>query len=231
MDNVKTIWRNKTLISEKFDDIYFSIEDGMEETRHVFLAGNGLPERWEDKSNFTIFETGFGTGLNFFVTLLEWEKVFVSGKYPVLHFVSVEKYPLSKEIIEKSLRNWPLLIKYSDDFLSQYNNLSDKLIIDFKELNVKLTIFFSDVNDIVDKLNFKVDAWYLDGFAPAKNPEMWSDKLFAGMCKFSNKNATFSTFTAAGFVKRALLEKGFTVNKIKGFGKKRDMLTGNFAGE
>lgn len=219
--------------SKEFDDVYFSEKDGLAETRHVFLEGNGLPGRWAGASEFTIFETGFGTGLNFLAT---W-KLFRATKKPgaKLRFISVEKFPLSVEQIKKYLAPWEELQEELNVLCKKYPVqiprlrtscfARDDIIVDD---DMKLTLIFGDVNEIMPQVEDKIDCWFLDGFKPSANPEMWSEVLFRNMARLSNKGATFATFTAAGVVKRGLRAVGFTVEKVDGFGWKRDMLRGVF---
>ena len=211
--------------SEQFDDIYFSAEDGLAETQHVFINGNNLPSAWADKSQFTIAETGFGTGLNF---LTAW-KLFEDTATPIqtLDFVSFEKFPLTPDEIREYLTPWHA------DFGAQIDLLLDQYplrIASFHRLKltpqVTLTLIFDDINEAIPTLDAAVDCWFLDGFTPSKNPDMWSDTVFENMARLSIKNATYATFTAAGFVRRGLENAGFSVQKTDGFGKKRDMVVG-----
>ncbi|MBK7361994.1 MAG: tRNA (5-methylaminomethyl-2-thiouridine)(34)-methyltransferase MnmD [Micavibrio sp.] len=209
--------------SKQFDDVYFSAENGFAETEYVFIRGNGLPEAWAEQ-NFTIFETGFGTGLNFLCAWRLWNETNAERK---LHFISVEKFPLSRGEIESALEIWrenfeeemaALLAKYPE-------NLSGTHRIAVGE-NSMLTLIFDDVNEAMPKLNETVDCWCLDGFKPKKNPEMWTDIVFQNMARMSKPGTTFATFTAAGFVRRGLQAAGFDVKRIKGYGTKWHMLTG-----
>lgn len=213
------------LRSEHFDDVYFSADDGLAETRHVFIEGNGLPGAWQGQERFIICETGFGTGLNF---LTVWS-LFEETAEPVqrLDFVSFEKYPLSPDQIREALSVWrETLGDKTDRMLAHYPApfpgfhriaLSDR---------VTLTLVFDDVNEAMMRLEAEVDCWFLDGFKPASNPEMWSETVFEQMARLSKPGTRFATFTAAGFVKRGLEGAGFTVRKVPGFGRKREMLVG-----
>ena len=215
--------------SELFDDVYFSAEDGPAETAHVFLNGNNLAARWQGAERFAIGETGFGTGLNF---LLAWELFDrTAPKNAFLDFVSVEKYPMSVEDIEKGLSPWaerlsPYLEKMLDIYPIRANGFH-RIIFDNR---VALTLIFGDANEALPEIQGNIDAWFLDGFTPSKNPDMWSQKVFDEMARLSHAGTTFATFTSAGFVKRGLHAAGFTVEKKDGFGRKRDMLAGYFAG-
>lgn len=215
--------------SDHFDDVYFSAQDGMAETNHVFMAGNHLPERWRGRSHFTVAETGFGTGLNF---LTCW-KHFIETAPPraTLDFISVEKFPLTAGDIKTYLAPWKSVIgAYTDKLCAQYPLRTagyHRIVFDDR---IFLTLIFDDVNHALPSLSACVDAWFLDGFTPAKNPDMWTADLFSNMARLSAPNATFSTFTAAGGVKRGLQEAGFMVEKTKGFGHKRDMMRGHISG-
>jgi len=215
-----------TIRSKEFDDLYFSAEDGLAETRHVFLDGNGLPAAWEGKSRFTICETGFGTGLNF---LAVW-KLFSEHRRPnqVLHFISFEKYPLDKAAIRGALD--PFFTgedaRYLAALCTAYPEAPHGATILSFDHNVTLHLLFGDVNDEILNLESSVDAWFLDGFKPSTNPDMWSETLFYNMARLSHTGTTLATFTAAGFVRRGLGAAGFTVQKVKGFGHKRDMTVG-----
>ncbi len=218
--------------SEHFDDIYFAVEDGLEETKHVFLAGNGLPERWQnmdsDHPRFVIAETGFGTGLNF---LTVWQS-FEAHARPeqTLEFISFERYPLSAAQIKEYLSVWSDKIgPYLDRLVEVYPLRVTGWHKIQVTARVSLLLIFDDVNRAMPDLNTTVDAWFLDGHAPAKNPDMWSPTVFEGIARTSDEGTTFATFTAAGLVKRGMRDAGFTVEKTRGFGRKRDMLVGTYA--
>ncbi|EKT63835.1 bifunctional tRNA (5-methylaminomethyl-2-thiouridine)(34)-methyltransferase MnmD/FAD-dependent 5-carboxymethylaminomethyl-2-thiouridine(34) oxidoreductase MnmC [Providencia burhodogranariea] len=233
-------WNDEgTPISEEFGDIYFSNQDGLEETRYVFLQGNQFPERFESHPFETcvIAETGFGTGLNFLTLCQCFEQFRLNhpqAKLQRLHFISFEKYPLSQDDLKAAHSHWPELASLSTLLCERWPQpLPGNQRIVLKNGAIILDLWFGDVNEQLPQLNCnlnnKIDAWFLDGFAPSKNPQMWSEQLFASMAKFARKGGTFATFTAAGFVKRGLREAGFTIKKIKGFGCKREMLTGTLA--
>lgn len=212
--------------SKEFDDIYFSQEDGLAETEFVFLKGNNLPEVWCGQDEFTIAETGFGTGLNFFAA---WCLLEESNSAPKrLNFISFEKYPLSVEEIRQALAPWADLFGDKVDRLLDIYPLripgTHSLCI---SENIFLTLIFDDVNDSMPKLlGCGVDTWFLDGFNPAKNPQMWTQTVFDSMARLSNNGATFATFTAASAVRRGLQHSGFDVEKTRGYGRKRERLIG-----
>lgn len=216
--------------SKEFDDVYFSASDGLAETRFVFLEKNNLPEAFAEQEHFTIFETGFGTGLNFLAAWALFEEHADKGRS--LHFISVEKYPLSAAEIEAYLK----------PFAHEFPKLLDALVTHYPDVlsagrheialdeDVHLSLIIGDVNTVISGVTEQVDCWFLDGFKPSSNPEMWSEMLFSNMARLSKPGAHFATFTAAGFVKRGLREAGFDVQKTRGFGTKRDMLIGQFSG-
>ena len=217
--------------SREFEDIYYSIEDGRQESEFVFLAGNDLPQRFttQQGSCFTIGETGFGTGLNFLLTWQAWRET--PEPKPALHFVSVEKYPLAAPDLRRALASWPQLRALSEQLLESYPGLlpgSHRL--QFEQGKVRLDLHWADCTDTMTDLARvspeNVDAWYLDGFAPARNQSMWNPALCAAIGQLSRCGATFATFTAAGQVRRDLVAAGFEVHKTPGFGRKRERLTG-----
>lgn len=211
--------------SEQFDDVYFSVSDGLAETRHVFLAGNNLPEAWEGRADFTVCETGFGTGLNFLAVWKLWKAATPSGAR--LTFISVEKYPLAATSIAEALAHWQEDIGTElDALVEKYPEEKDGVFrIEIAE-DVTLILVFGDVNDVLPTLETPVDCWFLDGFRPASNPDMWSETVFANMARLSRDGASFATFTAAGFVRRGLAAAGFDVRKVPGYGRKREMCVG-----
>ncbi|TYL48462.1 bifunctional tRNA (5-methylaminomethyl-2-thiouridine)(34)-methyltransferase MnmD/FAD-dependent 5-carboxymethylaminomethyl-2-thiouridine(34) oxidoreductase MnmC [Marinomonas sp. IMCC 4694] len=215
--------------SSQFDDVYFDKESGLEETRFVFIKHNQLLERWHNIQNkaFVIAETGFGTGLNFLCT---WQAFLQNApKDKQLHFISVEKYPFSKAMLAQALSMWPSLNEFTRPLIDAYPEVCHGFHrIELENGRVQLTLWFGEAEDGFAALNADVDAWFLDGFAPSKNPEMWSDTLFHHIHRLSHQGTTCSTFTAAGIVRRGLQKVGFEVKKVKGFGIKRDMTVGKF---
>ena len=218
------IWRNETLpVSSRFDDPYYSVEDGQLETRYVFVEGNKLPDRWADMSVCTIAELGFGTGLNFLETVSQWRRFKVDGAS--LRFHSFEQYPLSRSDMTRALGAWPELATDTKALLEIWKPERNCFQASFSD-NVSLEVYFGDANANLPKANFVADAWYLDGFSPAKNPQLWNESLMMEVGKHCVAQGTFATYTAAGFVRRNLQKAGFVANKIKGFGRKREMLVG-----
>jgi tRNA 5-methylaminomethyl-2-thiouridine biosynthesis bifunctional protein len=224
-------WHDNQPYSSEFGDVYFSSDSGMDETDYVFLAHNQLSNRWKNltQDHFTICETGFGTGLNFLCAWKLWKETAPSNAR--LHFLSTEKFPLKIDDLKKALSLWPGLKAFSDGLIHQYPLISKswhRLIFD--DSRVTLTILIGDVNEALPKLKGLVDAWFLDGFSPAKNPDMWQASLFKEMAKHSHSETTFATFTSAGEVRRGLQDANFEVSKAPGFGKKREMLFGQYQG-
>lgn len=223
-------WIDGQPYSQQYDDVYYSSDSGLEETQHVFLVCNQLQQRWQNLAtdHFTIAETGFGTGLNFLCAWRLWNEC--APPTARLYFVSIEKYPLSLADMTQALSLWPQLAQQRDQLLAQYQWLSPgfhRLVFDGGR--VTLTLLIGDVNDMLPQLRASVDVWFLDGFAPAKNPEMWQQPLFNNMARLSHAETTFATFTSAGVVRRGLEAAGFAVNKVAGFGRKREMLYGKYA--
>ncbi|MCI4186889.1 bifunctional tRNA (5-methylaminomethyl-2-thiouridine)(34)-methyltransferase MnmD/FAD-dependent 5-carboxymethylaminomethyl-2-thiouridine(34) oxidoreductase MnmC [Dickeya dianthicola] len=225
-----------TPVSQQFDDVYFSNQDGLAETRYVFLQGNGFPQRFFEHPGpvCTVAETGFGTGLNF-LTLWQAFDLFrrqqPDAALQRLHFISFEKFPLRQSDLAAAHASWPELAAFADE-LRRHWPLAlpgcHRLIL--AQGRITLDLWFGDVNALLPKLDHslaqRIDAWFLDGFAPAKNPDMWTEALFHAMARLCRSGGTFATFTAAGFVRRGLQQAGFDVSKIKGFGQKREMLRG-----
>lgn len=225
-------------LSSAFGDVYFSRANGLEETRHVFLQHNQLTERWQALSagdHFTIAETGFGSGLNF---LAAWDLWLRSAPATAqLHFVTVEKFPLAKTDLQRALSLWPALAELSTQLITAYPVFVGTGIhrLRFMDGRVTLTLIINDAalgfqqllatsHPLFADCCAKVDAWFLDGFAPSKNPQMWSDELFTAIGQLSKPGTTAATFSAAGIVKQGLKLAGFTVHKVPGFGRKREMV-------
>lgn len=208
-------WRDGVIpVATRFDDPYFSLSGGLDETRHVFLAGNGLPDRFRD--GFQIAELGFGTGLNLLATALAH-----TGPQH-LHYTSFEAFPLPAADIERALQAFPELAPILPGFLSQW--AAGATTLQFP--NLTATIIIGDARQTLTPWTGRANAWFLDGFSPAKNPQLWSPDLMAEVARHTTPGGTFATYTAAGHVRRALAEAGFTVTRQPGFGRKRHMTTG-----
>lgn len=211
--------------STAFDDVYFSRHDGRAETEHVFIQANRLPERfvaWHETRPFVIGETGFGTGLN---VLCAWA-CFLAHAPPEarLHIVSTERFPLARDDLARALAAWPDFAAPARHLLDQWPAPVAGVHRLWLDARVILDLHFGDSTQMLSQLDGRVDAWFLDGFAPGKNPDMWQPELFAAMAAASRPGASAATFTCAGVVKRGLKSAGFTWRKVPGFGRKREML-------
>ena len=218
--------------SRAFADVYFSTESGLDETRHVFLTQNQLHERFTAlpaDGRLVIGETGFGTGLNFLCAWQLFEACATPGAR--LQFVSVEKFPLSRADLERALTLWPELKTFADQLLAQYVAIHEgfqRLVFDGGR--VTLTLLIGDALEMLPQLDGHIDAWFLDGFAPAKNPEMWTPELFAELARLAAPGSTIGTFTSTGWVRRALNAAGFKMKRVPGIGHKWEVLRGSFIG-
>lgn len=219
-------------ISRAFADVYFSNESGLAETRHVFLAQNELHERFTAlpaDGRLVIGETGFGTGLNF---LCAWQ-LFEASATPGarMQFVSVEKFPLSRADLQRALLLWPELETFAHQLLEQYVAIHQgfqRLV--FADGRVTLTLLIGDALEMLPQLDGQIDAWFLDGFAPSKNPEMWTPELFAELARLAAPDSTIGTFTSTGWVRRGLNAAGFKMKRVPGIGHKWEVLKGRFIG-
>lgn len=231
-------WRDGLPYSTQFDDVYFSVspdhpQHGLAETRYVFLQHNQLQQRWEQlptdrPSHFVIVETGFGSGLNFLAALQLWRQT--APTHAHLHFVSVEIAPFTLQDLQTAHAHFPELAEASQALCQQYRLLQPGMNqLELPEFATSLTLHIGDSAQRLPQLNLKADAWFLDGFAPAKNPQMWQPYLFECMARCAHAGTTFATFTSAGLVKRGLQSAGFEVQKAKGFGHKREMLCGHWS--
>lgn len=228
-----------TPVAEAFDDVYFSTGNGLAESKYVFQLGNQLDKKFAEcnTKHFVIAETGFGTGLNCLAaidTFSRFRRADPSHPLEHLHLLSCEKYPLSQADLQQALTHFPELAVHCETLVLQYPMaLSGAHRIHFE--NATLDLWFDDVHNAMAQWASPsqglVDAWFLDGFAPSKNPDMWTQSLFEKMANLSRANATVATFTAAGFVRRGLIDAGFSMQKKQGFGRKRDMLVGCYQPE
>lgn len=204
-------------VSQRFDDPYFSLGNGLAETRHVFLDGNDLPGRF--RPGFHVAELGFGTGLNMLAALICWRAAGVAG---ALRFTSFEGYPLAATDIARALQAFPEAEAIAGPFLDQW--ASGARVIRMEGLEAEVIV--GDVRDTLPAWQGRADAWFLDGFSPAKNPEMWGEALMAEVAAHTGAQGSFATYTAAGHVRRALQAAGFQVERRAGFGHKRHMSVG-----
>ncbi|MCO7517795.1 bifunctional tRNA (5-methylaminomethyl-2-thiouridine)(34)-methyltransferase MnmD/FAD-dependent 5-carboxymethylaminomethyl-2-thiouridine(34) oxidoreductase MnmC [Pseudomonas guariconensis] len=218
--------------SRQYDDVYFSKNEGVAETEHVFLEQNHLRQRFAELAPgacLVIGETGFGTGMNFFCA---WQLFAEQAPDEArLHFVSVEKYPLSHDDLARAVQLWPELAPYWQPLLAQYVAIHPGFQqFSFADGRVTLTLLVGDALEQLPQLDAQVDAWFLDGFAPAKNPDMWTPELFAQLARLSHPGTTLGTFTTTGWVRRGLIAAGFAMHKVPGIGKKWEIMRGDFQG-
>ena len=221
--------RDGVLRADDFDDLYFSAEDGLGEARHVFLDGNDLAGRIAAAAQFTIAETGFGTGLNFLAVMALLESNAPKQNQPdcQIDYISFESRPLPAVVMAQSHQAFPDLARHSDELIAalppQWPGLHRR---DFLQGRLRLHLIYGDANDAVAKADFAADAWFLDGFTPAKNPQLWNQDLLMAVGRLTRAGGSFATFTVASAVRQRLAEAGFELEKRPGFGRKRDMLVG-----
>lgn len=207
-------WREGIVpVSRRFDDPYFSLNDGLAETRHVFLAGNDLPARFCD--GFQVAELGFGTGLNLLATL-------IASNGTTLRYTSFEAYPIQAADIARALTAFPEALAAAGPFLEVWS----QGLRQFTLGGIEVQVIIGDARDTLSLWDGRADAWYLDGFSPAKNPELWSGDILMQVGQHTAPGGSFATYTAAGHVRRALAETGFQVERVAGHGTKRHMTVG-----
>ena len=212
-----------------FNDVYFNSDNGLQETEYVFIEHNQLKQRFAtlENSHFTIIETGFGTGLNFLAVAAHW--LALAPPSAALHYISIEKAPLNLADLRRAHALWPQFAAISNELLQQYANIkAGNNVFSMAAGRIQLALQADDIFLTLPLISQKADVWLLDGFAPAKNNEMWSEKVFQHIARLSKPTTTFATFTSAGAVKRGLQAVGFEVKKYAGFGKKREMISGVF---
>jgi tRNA 5-methylaminomethyl-2-thiouridine biosynthesis bifunctional protein len=233
--------------SERFGDIYYSLQDGLSETRAVFLSGCHMPDIWVDRPAFTVAELGFGTGLNIAALLQMWAEHRATERIPKsvqrfldtnarqkshLHIFSIEAFLMTRDEAARALNAWPELAPFSEAILNQWPKSRHGFhIMEFPQWGARLTLALMDVREALTQWNGKADAWFLDGFSPALNPDMWAEDVLGLIGQRSKPAARLATFTVAGAVRRGLNEAGFAVSKQPGFGKKRERLEAVFGGE
>ncbi|MDD7909358.1 tRNA (5-methylaminomethyl-2-thiouridine)(34)-methyltransferase MnmD [Pseudovibrio exalbescens] len=217
-------WRNEDVpFSSRFDDTYFSKAGGREETNYVFVQGNGLEQRMTQVSSLVVAELGFGSGLNFYETVLHLRRL-PKDTRPELTFISFELYPMAEDEIRKTIRPWPELMPVAEEVLCHWQLTQGWMEVALEDVTLCLGV--GDANELIKTMPKAADAWYLDGFNPSKNPELWSEELLRAVFDQTNEQGTFATYTAAGWVRRNLQAAGFAVERAKGFGTKREMLKG-----
>ncbi len=247
LENADIQWQDTgTPYSKHFEDIYFSRQGGLDETEYVFIAGNALKQRWQtqdealaqgavEHNTFTIAELGFGTGLNFLCSWRAWRAV--APRQLRLHYIACEKFPLQLEALQRALQEWPELAAFSAQFLEHYPDHSHgyhrlQLQDETLQSSITLDLYYGDAEQLLSlqasRASAKVDAWFLDGFAPKLNPQMWSEALLRQIARLSKTGTTLASYSVAGTVVRGVRDAGFEVKKLKGFAQKRHMLTATF---
>jgi len=216
--------------SQKFGDHFYCRTDGRLECGHTFLAGNDLPkrwdlpERWESHRTFRIGELGFGTGLNFCETWRQWKLVRPTGAK--LHFTSFELYPMQRDEIDRALARWPEIEAERQALIEAWPDRPAGHVVIDADAETRLTVVCGPALEGVSVAEADFDAWFLDGFAPSRNPDMWSPEIMQAIYDKTLSGGTFGTYAAAGFVRRNLQAAGFTVERRPGFAGKREMLCG-----
>lgn len=216
-------------VSKQFGDVYFSKDNGLLETRHVFLNGNDLTTRLADLKPFEYFcvgETGFGTGLNILALWQLWQQV-RPDNHSHLHAISVEKFPLSKADLIRALNAWPELKPFAHQLISQYPMpIAGCHRLSFPKERFSLDLWLGDAHDVfpVIEKTAPVNAWFLDGFAPSCNPDMWEENVLNNIVRLSEIGTTFASFSVAGVLKRGLKNHGISISRPRGFKHKREML-------
>jgi len=219
LQTAKIEWRDGGVpVSHQFDDPYFSIVDGLAETQHVFLGGNDLPQRF--RPGFHIGELGFGTGLNL---IMAWKAWVQSGQTGPLHFTSFEAFPMSVDDMQMALSAFPQIERYASSLLEALGDGQYEIHTDTLCANVVI----GDARTTVPEWSGCADAWFLDGFSPAKNPELWDKDLLSAVATHTNPGGSCATYSAAGHVRRNLGDVGFVVERVPGFGRKRHMTVGH----
>jgi tRNA 5-methylaminomethyl-2-thiouridine biosynthesis bifunctional protein len=215
--------------SRLFGDVYFSTEDGLAETRAVFLDGCGLPDAWRGRPRFTVGELGFGTGLNVAALIELWRTTREPGAR--LHVFSIEAHPISREEAARALARWPELGWAAERLVARWPGRARGVHrLEVPEAGVILDLAVMDVADALRGWSGPADAWFLDGFSPALNPAMWTDGILALVGARSAPGARAATFTVAGQVRRGLAAAGFAVEKRPGHGRKRERLEARLPG-
>ncbi len=214
-DQTPLDWRDgRVPVSTRFDDPYYSLDNGLAETQYVFLAGNDLPDRYTN--GFHIAELGFGTGLNLLAALDLWRK---SGKSGQLHYTTFELYPLNAADMIRAQQEFPQVAEIAEELAPFW----EQGVVEFALPDLSFQMITGDARQTLPLWDNQADAWFLDGFAPAKNPELWEPDLLAAVGRHTAPQGTAATYSAAGAIRRALEDGGFRVERIPGFGRKRHM--------
>jgi tRNA 5-methylaminomethyl-2-thiouridine biosynthesis bifunctional protein len=216
--------------SERFGDIYYSLQDGLSESRAVFLEGCGLPAAWRGRRGFTVLELGFGTGLNIAAVLKLWNETRASDAH--LTLFSVEGFLMTRDEAARALSAWPELAPFAEALLAQWPKARRGFArFDFPQWGASLILALMDVREALAQWDGQADALFLDGFSPALNPDMWAEDVMQALADHAAPGARLATFTVAGAVRRGLQAAGFAVRKMPGFGRKRERLEAEFPGQ
>lgn len=216
-----------TPFSETYGDVYHTTAGGPAQARHVFIAGNGLPEAWQNRRAFVIFETGFGLGLNFLATWQAWLQD--ENRCETLHFVSIEKHPFSAAALHQAHGNWPEFSALSEALCAQWPPLLPGIHqLSLNQGRVLLTLMFGDATQCLRRLDLAADAFYLDGFSPAKNPDLWTPWVCKALARLAAPGATLATWSVASALRQGLADAEFDLDKRPGFSGKREMLVGRY---
>ena len=210
--------------SRAFDDHFYCRNDGRLECGHVFLSGNGLPQRWQRDEPFRIAELGFGTGLNLCETWRQWRET--APENARLHFTSFERFPMARGDIDRALSHWQEIERERTILAAKWPDAPEGRVEIELEPRIRLTVVCGAALESLIAAETPFDAWYLDGFAPSRNPDMWSADLMAQVYRLTVPGGRFATYAAAGFVRRNLAAAGFVVERRPGFAGKREMLCG-----
>lgn len=214
-ERAEVTWREGGVpVSTRFDDPYYSLQDGLAETRHTFLAGNDLPARFKD--GFHVAELGFGTGLNFLATVAAWRAAGVEG---TLHYTSFELFPMGRDPALRALEAFPEVMPLAQELTAIHDGA-------LSLPGLKARVIRGDARETLPAWDGRADAWFLDGFSPAKNPELWEADLMHAVGEHTAPCGTCATYTAAGAVRRALEGAGFAIERVPGYGRKRHMTRG-----
>ncbi len=213
------------LRSAEYDDIYFNQADGIGESNYVFLHGCDIPVTWHGQPHCHLTELGFGTGLNFLLTLDAWQRAAQSNQH--LTYTGIDLHPLPPSQLIEIYHHWPQLP--GQDLLSVYPSTDAGMHVCYPAKNVTLMLLWGEVLPMLQAIKRKQNIFFLDGFAPHKNSAMWRDEIYPELARIAAPDARLATFTAAGHVKRGLESAGFTVTKTHGFGNKRERITARYA--
>ena len=216
-------WADGRPRSPRFGDVYFQ-EDGLAESRAVYLAGCGLPQAWAGRARFVVAELGFGTGLNMLAVLQAWAATRPSPDAR-LSLMSVEGFPMPRADAERALAHWPELAALATPLLAAWpDGRRGRRRVAWPELGATLDLVVDEALPAVAGWDGRADAWFLDGFAPAANPAMWTPELLATVATRTAPGGRLASFTVAGAMRRALADAGLEVAKRPGHGRKRERL-------